>query len=164
MVGAHKSRLYHFILKNVRHPDDAADLTQQAFVEALKSLHNFRGESELSTWLYGIALNLVRGHLGRSSYKKQHFESEEILLDMPGKEIDPNQQTSLSEIMLQVQNHFDALPFEMRTVLEMVTIDEMSYEETAQALNIPIGAVRSRVFRARELLKSTLQAAGVEAL
>jgi RNA polymerase sigma-70 factor (ECF subfamily) len=46
----------------------------------------------------------------------------------------------------------------------MVTIDEMSYEETAQALNIPIGTVRSRVFRARELLKSTLQAAGVEAL
>ena len=163
MVDTHRNRLYRFILKNIGHPDDAADLAQQAFVEAFRSLQSFRGESELSTWLYGIALNLVRGYLMRSPNRTHRFESEEILVDMPSHELDPNAQASLTETVSAVQMHFDALPIEMRTVLEMVTIDEMSYEEAAKELNIPIGTVRSRVFRARAQLKTALEASGVEA-
>jgi RNA polymerase sigma-70 factor (ECF subfamily) len=163
MVEAHRARLYRFILKNVKHPDDAADLAQQAFVEAFRSLQSFRGESELSTWLYGIALNLVRGHLMRSPQRNHHFESEEILVEMSGHELDPNVQASLTETVSAVQTHFNALPIEMRTVLEMVAIDEMSYEEVAKELNIPVGTVRSRVFRARAQLKNALGASGVEA-
>lgn len=163
MVEMHRTRLYRFILKNIGQADDAADLAQQAFVEAFRSLASFRGESELSTWLYGIALNLVRGYLMRSPHRMHHFESEEILVDMPGHELDPTTQASLTETISAVQIYFNALPVEMRTVLEMVTVDEMSYEEVAQELHIPVGTVRSRVFRARAQLKMALEASGVEA-
>jgi RNA polymerase sigma-70 factor (ECF subfamily) len=163
MVNAHRSRLYRFILKKVGHPDDAADLAQQAFVEAFRSLQSFRGESELSTWLYGIALNLARGYLMRAPHRTHRFESEEILIDMPGQELDPNAQATLTETVSAVQYHFNALPNDMRTILEMVTVDEMSYEEAAQELNIPVGTVRSRVFRARAQLKIALEASGIEA-
>jgi RNA polymerase sigma-70 factor (ECF subfamily) len=163
MAEVHRNLLYRFILKKVGHPDEAADLAQQTFLEAFRSLHNFRGESELSTWLYGIALNLARGYLTRSPQRNHRFENEEVLVDMPGHELDPNTQTSLTETISAVQLHFDDLPSEMRVVLEMVAIDEMSYEEVAEALNIPIGTVRSRVFRARAQLKGALEAAGIEA-
>lgn len=164
VVQKHRSRLYRFILKNIGHPDDAADLAQQAFVEAFRSLHNFRGDSELSTWVYGIALNLVRGYLMRSPHRMHRFENEDVLMDMPSHELDPNVQTSLTEIISEVQIHFNALPVEMRMVLEMVTVGEMSYEETAKALNIPVGTVRSRVFRARAQLRQSLETSGIEAL
>jgi len=164
IVEAHRIRLYRFILKNVRNSDDAADLAQQTVLEAFRSLDNFRGESSLSTWLYGIAINLVRAYILRAPHKMHHFESEDILADMPGDTRDPNSQVSMNETLSAVQKHLNALPAEMRTVLEMVTVDEMSYEETAQHLHIPIGTVRSRVCRARIQLKSALLSAGVDAL
>lgn len=162
MVNVHRNRLYRFVLRHIGNADDAADLTQQAFVEAFRSLENFRGESALSTWLYGIALNLVRSHIMRAPQRLHHFESEEILMEMPSHSVDPNLQTSLTETISAVQCHLDALPLEMRTVLEMVTLDEMSYEEVAETLHIPVGTVRSRVSRARTQLKSALENAGVE--
>lgn len=162
IVDTHRTRLYRFILRHVGNADEAADITQQAFVEAFRSLENFRGESALSTWIYGIALNLIRAYLMRAPQRLHHFESEEVLLDMASSEVEPNIQTSLTEIVSAVQLHFDALPLEMRTVLEMVTIDEMSYEEVAESLHIPVGTVRSRMFRARAQLKTALENAGVE--
>ena len=163
LVNTHRSRLYRFILKKVGHPDDAADLAQQTLAEAFHCLPSFRGESALSTWLYSIAINLIRRYLTRSPHRLHHFESEEILTDMAGHEIDPNVQASLTETVSAVQKHFNALPIEMRTVLEMVIVKEASYEEAAQELNIPVGTVRSRLFRARAQLKMALQASGIEA-
>ena len=163
LLKTHQSRLYRFVRKHVSNPDDAADIAQLALTEAYRSLANFRGQSQLSTWIYGIALNLIRGHIMRSPQHLHHFESEEILLEMAGHETDPNTQTSLNETMSAVQIQLDYLPNEMRDVLEMVTVDEMSYEEVAESLHIPVGTVRSRLFRARAQLKTGLINAGVEA-
>ena len=162
LVETHRIRLYRFILRHVVNADDTADITQQTFVEAFRSLENFRGESALSTWLYGIALNLVRAYLMRSPQRLHHFESEDILLDVTSTEVEPNEQTSLTETVSAVQQYFEALSLEMRTVLEMVTIDEMSYGEVANTLHIPVGTVRSRMSRARTQLKLALKNAGVE--
>lgn len=163
MIEAHRNRLYRFVLRHISNQEDAADITQQAFAEAFRSLDHFRGESALSTWIYGIALNLIRSHLMRAPQRLHHFESEDILMDMAGTETDPNTQTSLNETVSAVQTQLDTLPIEMRTVLEMVTVDEMTYEEVADTLHIPVGTVRSRLFRARAQLKSALETAGVEA-
>ena len=60
LISSHQKRLYRFVIKYIDHPDDAADITQQAFVEAARTIANFRGDSKLSTWLFGIAMNMVR--------------------------------------------------------------------------------------------------------
>ncbi len=62
LITQHQRRLYRFVIKYIDHPDDAADITQQAFVEAARTISNFRGDSKLSTWLFGIAMNMVRNY------------------------------------------------------------------------------------------------------
>lgn len=62
LISTHQKRLYRFVIKYIDHPDDAADITQQAFVEAARTIANFRGDSKLSTWLFGIAMNMVRNY------------------------------------------------------------------------------------------------------
>lgn len=62
LISQHQRRLYRFVIKYIDHPDDAADITQQAFVEAARTISSFRGDSKLSTWLFGIAMNMVRNY------------------------------------------------------------------------------------------------------
>ncbi len=62
LIAQHQRRLYRFVIKYIDHPDDAADITQQAFVEAARTIASFRGDSKLSTWLFGIAMNMVRNY------------------------------------------------------------------------------------------------------
>ena len=63
LMKNHQRRLYRFVIRYIDHPDDAADITQQAFVEAARTIASFRGDSKLSTWLYGIAMNMVRNYV-----------------------------------------------------------------------------------------------------
>lgn len=63
LMRDHQKRLYRFVIRYINHPDDAADITQQAFAEASRTISNFRGDSKLSTWLYGIAMNMVRNYM-----------------------------------------------------------------------------------------------------
>ena len=63
LINQHQRRLYRFVIKYIDHPDDAADITQQAFVEAARTIASFRGDSKLSTWLFGIAMNMVRNYM-----------------------------------------------------------------------------------------------------
>ena len=63
LIQQHQKRLYRFVIKYIYHPDDAADITQQAFVEAARTIASFRGDSKLSTWLFGIAMNMVRNYM-----------------------------------------------------------------------------------------------------
>ncbi len=63
LIEQHQRRLYRFVIKYIDHPDDAADITQQAFAEAARTIASFRGDSKLSTWLFGIAMNMVRNYL-----------------------------------------------------------------------------------------------------
>ncbi len=62
LITQHQRRLYRFVIKYIDHPDDAADITQQAFAEAARTIASFRGDSKLSTWLFGIAMNMVRNY------------------------------------------------------------------------------------------------------
>ena len=63
LMRDHQKRLYRFVIRYIDHPDDAADITQQAFAEAARTISTFRGDSKLSTWLYGIAMNMVRNYM-----------------------------------------------------------------------------------------------------
>lgn len=161
LVDAHQKRLYRFILKNVGNSTDAEDLAQQAFAEAVRSFVTFRGESELSTWLYGIAMNLVRNFLSRSPHRIYHFETDEGLADSELDHKNPADQVESDEVLIRLQAELDGLPPEMRDVLVLVAIEDLSYEEAATMLSIPIGTVRSRVARARAALRTRLARGGI---
>jgi RNA polymerase sigma-70 factor (ECF subfamily) len=161
LLEAHQTRLYRFIIKNIGNPSDAEDLAQQAFMEAVRSYRTFRGESELSTWLYGIAMNLVRNHLSRAPHRRYQFADETALDNTAADAPTP------AEAMEQTQQlrHLDAalseLPESMREILMLVAVDELSYEDAAAMLVVPVGTVRSRLSRARAALRTRLEARGV---
>lgn len=161
LVHEHQTRLYRFIVKNIGYGSDAEELTQQAFVEAAKAYESFRGASELSTWLYGIAMNLVRNYLSRAPHRRYQFEDEEALADTAAEQPDPSEQLAQTQAVRILQREIEGLPAEMRDVLLLVALDELSYEDAAVMLSIPIGTVRSRVSRARTTLRKRMQAAQI---
>lgn len=161
LVQQHRTRLYRFIVKNIGYGTDAEDLTQQAFVEAAKAYETFRGASEFSTWLYGIAMNLVRNYLSRAPHRRYTFEDEQVLDGVAANGPDPSEQLAQSQAVRVLQREIDALPASMRDVLLLVALDEVSYEEASVMLSIPVGTVRSRVSRARATLRRRMEEAQV---
>ena len=153
LVHTHQKRLYHFVRKKIGNGTDAEDITQQAFVEAAAAYETYRGSSELSTWLYGIAMNLVRNHLSRDPHRRYSFEADDALADITCEKPNPTEQLLHTQTIIALQKEIDDLTDEMRSVLLLVTLDELSYEEAAVLLAIPVGTVRSRISRARSTLK-----------
>lgn len=162
LVAKHQHRLYRFVVKHIGWGTDAEDITQQAFVEAAQCYATFKGESELSTWLYGIAMNLVRNYLSRAPHRRYAFEGEESLAETTCDRPDPSEQLAYSETVRALQEALEELAPEMREVLWLVAMDELSYEEAASLLSIPIGTVRSRVSRARSALRRRMQARNID--
>jgi RNA polymerase sigma-70 factor (ECF subfamily) len=161
LIDQHQRRLYRFVIKYIDHPDDAADITQQAFVEAARTIASFRGDSKLSTWLFGIAMNMVRNYLSRAPHRVYKFETDEILVSVAGSSLDPSDTLEQKQILELVAVAFSDLPDEMSEVLGLVAIDEISYQDAAEMLSIPLGTVRSRVSRARAVLRTHFKQAGV---
>lgn len=158
----HHNRLFHFVLSRVRSADDSADLVDQAFAEACKAFGTFRGESEMRTWLYGIALNLVRNHVSRSPQRRYEFGGEEVLEELPDGTKDVARCIEGRQVMHRLRAHLAELPAHLRQTLLLVSLDELSYEETASRLGIPVGTVRSRVSRSRAILRQRLGSEGIE--
>ncbi len=161
LVKAHWSRLHRFIIKNIGHSDDAEDLTQQAFTEAVRSYERFRGQSELSTWLYGIAMNLVRNYLSRSPHRRFSFTDDEELAQVASEQASPDDALDAAQQLRALAAAMADLPSRMREVLLLVAVEEISYDEAAVLLTIPVGTVRSRLSRARAELRTRLLRRGV---
>lgn len=161
LIAQHQKRLYRFVIKYIDHPDDAADITQQAFVEAARTIQSFRGDSKLSTWLFGIAMNMVRNYLSRAPHRIYKFETDESLLSLAANCLDPSETLIQKELLILAEKAFADLPEEMSEVLTLVAIDEISYQDAADKLCIPLGTVRSRVSRARAVIREHFLQAGV---
>ncbi|WP_347555977.1 sigma-70 family RNA polymerase sigma factor [Robbsia sp. KACC 23696] len=167
LIDKHSSRLYRFILKHIGNASDAEELAQQTFVEAVQAYRTFRGDSQLSTWLYGIAMNLVRNYLSRAPHRRHHMTDDSILDDMPESDIagrtvhDPEQRFAQTQLFAQMDVALAELPEHMRELLILVGVEALSYEEAAVMLTIPIGTVRSRLSRARKALSEKLAARGI---
>ncbi len=161
LIDQHQRRLYRFVIKYIDHPDDAADITQQAFVEAARTIASFRGDSKLSTWLFGIAMNMVRNYLSRAPHRVYKFETDDVLGSVAGNALDPSDSLEQKQIIKLLEVAFSDLPDEMSEVLGLVAIDEISYQDAADILSIPLGTVRSRVSRARAVLRTHFLQAGI---
>jgi len=161
LVREHRHKLHRFIVKHIGNISEAEDLAQQAFVEAARSYESFRGEAQLSTWLYGIALNLVRNHLSRAPERRYEFTGDDSLTDLAAESATPEQTAEQTQTISLLQEALDELPENMRDILLMVGLDDLSYEEAAVMLTVPIGTVRSRLSRARGALRGKLEAKGL---
>jgi RNA polymerase sigma factor (sigma-70 family) len=156
LVLEYRKPLFRFIQRNIGNSADAEDLTQQTFLEAYRAIASFRGESELSTWLYGIAMNLVRNYLNRAPHRVRQYEAQSVLDTLPAEADAPDVLIQRMELATRLYAQVDCLSDDLKQIFLLVAIEGASYEEAAEMLSVPIGTVRSRLFRAREALKAQL--------
>jgi RNA polymerase sigma-70 factor (ECF subfamily) len=166
LVLKYQRKVGRLVRRLVNNSDEADDVVQDAFIKAYRALPQFRGDSAFYTWLYRIAVNTAKNHL--VSRGKRPISLSELTSNDPEQEsfepadvtVDSN--TPEAELMSRqvaeaVNRSVAALPEELRTALCLREIDGLSYEEIAEAMNCPIGTVRSRIFRAREAVAAELR-------
>jgi RNA polymerase sigma-70 factor, ECF subfamily len=158
LVLKYQGRIIKLVSRFVREPADARDIAQEAFIKAYRALPGFRGDSAFYTWLYRIAINTAKNHL--AALGRRPLEADIRGEDGEVLELDPAQQDHATpehfliteEVKSAILRVVDRLPAELRTAITLREIEGMSYEEIAQAMQCPIGTVRSRLFRAREAI------------
>lgn len=160
LVCEHGNRLRRFVTRRIGNEADAADIAQQAFIEASNAYADFRGDSKLSTWLYGIALNLVRNYLSRAPEQRYSFVCESALTHHACLQPNPEQIAAQREIMKVLTSALESLPDNMREILNLAGMENLSYEQIADILDIPMGTVRSRLSRARATLRQRMEEQG----
>lgn len=149
IVDAYKGPLFAFILRMTGNKDNAEDLFQETWLKVVKYIGNFRGDSKLSTWLFQIALNLVRD----SERKKKRWKMEPIddfsqnLSKAP--DVDPIKLLEAS----QVKEMIDSLPVKMREVVILRYYHELNDREISAIAGCPEGTVKSRFFRASDIMR-----------
>jgi len=153
MVSRYKDRLMNVIGRMLASHEEAEDIVQETFVRVYQHRQSFNFQHCLSTWIYTIGLNLARNELR----KRKRFKFHEIS-EMKGNEkelaVEPKLPSRLPELLSEA---VDTLPRKYREAFLLRDIDELPYEEVAKILNVPLGTVKSRVNRARLMLREKLQ-------
>ena len=164
LVDKYQRKLARLLSRFIRDQAEVEDVTQEAFIKAYRALPAFRGDSAFYTWLYRIGINTAKNYLmalGRRAPTSTEIEAEEAEGFDEGEQLrDINTPESLllsNEIAETVNATIEKLPEELRKAIQMREIEGMSYEDIAQAMDCPIGTVRSRIFRAREAIAEQLR-------
>jgi RNA polymerase sigma-70 factor (ECF subfamily) len=162
LVIKYQHKIIQLVNRYVKDPSEAQDVAQESFIKAYRALGNFRGDSAFYTWLYRIAINTAKNYLVSRSRRSSDYEVDvqdaEAIENAPqlqGMET-PERLLLNQEIVDTIKTAIEKLPEEMRTAIMMREFDGMSYEEIAEAMDCPVGTVRSRLFRAREAIDNKL--------
>nr|BBH94203.1 RNA polymerase sigma factor [Thermogemmatispora argillosa] len=161
LVQRYQRRIFNMILRMLQDYEEACEITQEAFLAAWQSLPTFRGEARFPTWLYRIAYNCCLRQLEQRKRDKalQSAMQEKQLLDEAGDQRRQAESTLEAHArQALVREQLEALPTKYRIVLILRHLQEMTYEEMAEILMMPIGTIKTHLFRARNLLKARLQA------
>lgn len=163
LVDRHRQSVYHVINRIVRNPESTNDLVQETFMKAFSSLASYRSEFRFSTWLYKIAANTSIDFLRKKRIQAlsldRPFETEDgsVEIEVADYSYHPERELERKEQSLSISEAIDSLPKKYRDVIVYRHQDDKSYEEIADLLRIPVGTVKARIFRARELLKKKLR-------
>lgn len=151
LVTRYDRAVYHLCLRTMRDPEEARECTQEAFFKAFRSLRTFRPGAKFSTWIFSIAYHACCDRLGR---RKRYSDQE--LGDRPASGPDPAQLAESNDEARMLRNAIEALPEKYRTVITLYHLQGRQYEEIARVLDLPMGTVKTHLFRAKELLRKTL--------
>ena len=164
LLAAHQDKLYRVAYRMAGHHEDAQDLLQDALLEAYRSFKKFQRGSYFDKWLYRIMTNTF---IDRQRHKKRVGVVESLDAPLPGetegagRDIpdwvdEPSRRVLEDKFDEPVQKALDALPPEFRMVLILSDVEEFSYEEISEIMDTPIGTVRSRLHRARAMMRQKL--------
>jgi RNA polymerase sigma-70 factor (ECF subfamily) len=164
LVAGHERMVYTLALHLLGDRDEALDLSQEVFLRVFRTLHSFRGQSALKTWIYRIVINQARN---RQRFWRRRRRSDQVSLDQhvaehgdlrqPGDGSSPDRAFARKELASKLWSALNGLPFDQRTVVVLREIDGLSYDEIAFSLGVAVGTVKSRLTRARQVLRHQLR-------
>src|SRR5450631_3325001 len=162
LVLKYQRKLGRLLSRLVRDPAEVEDVTQEAFIKAYRALPKFRGDSAFFTWLYRIAINTAKNYVValqrrpvEYNFDPQAPEQQELNARLRDEE-SPEGIALRDELQETVERAMASLPEELRTAIMLRELDGLSYGQIAQAMDCPVGTVRSRIFRARESIDRSI--------
>jgi RNA polymerase sigma-70 factor (ECF subfamily) len=167
LMTAHQRMVVQLATNLLGDRDEALDLSQEVFLRVFRTIHRFRGQSSLRTWIYRIAINQARNR--RRFWCRRH-RADQVSLDehvathgdvVPADGPTPERVLAQKELAAALRRALDSLPFDQRTVIVLREIDGLTYEEIAFSLGVAVGTVKSRLTRARQALRRDLRDASI---
>jgi RNA polymerase sigma-70 factor (ECF subfamily) len=159
LLRRHNQRLFRTARAILRDDAEAEDAVQEAYLKAIRAIGNFRGDAKLSTWLTRIVANEALGRL-RKRKRAEVLPLDADVEPIPSADAPEPESPEVAAMRAQarriVERRIDALPEAFRTVFMLRVVEEMTVEETAAVLDVPDATVRTRLFRARSLLRESL--------
>jgi len=163
LVLKYQHKIVNLVMRYVNDSAEALDVAQEAFLKAYRALPGFRGDSAFYTWLYRIAINTAKNYLVASKRRPLDYDldlqdPEQYEMQSRLSDVATPEGVALSEELREIVHRtIDGLPEDLRTAIVLRELEGMSYEEIAEAMDCPVGTVRSRIFRAREAVDKRLK-------
>lgn len=167
LVQLYQVRVYKLVLRMLGRPDEAEDMAQEVFVQVFKAVATFRGDSKLSTWIYRIAVNLCKNRLKyltrRKTEAQDEYEPAEERAEIGARGVTtselsrPDQLVEGYQLERIVEVAIAEMDADFREILVLRDIEDLSYEELSEITGLPDGTVKSRLHRARTMLKAAVE-------
>ena len=163
LVGEHQRMVVQLAFNLLDDRNESLDLSQEVFLRVFRTIHRFRGQSSLRTWIYRIAVNQARN---RHRFWRRRRRADQVSLDehvavhgdsISCRQASPERALEQKELAARLQRALNSLPFDQRTAIVLREIDGLSYDEIAFSLGVAIGTVKSRLTRARQALRVELR-------
>jgi RNA polymerase sigma-70 factor (ECF subfamily) len=151
LVERYERAVYHLAYRTLRDVEEAKDATQEAFFKAYRALRTFRPGAKFSTWIFTITYHACCDRLAR----RKHYTGEE-LPDRADPAAGPQERAESADEARRLRAAIDALPEKYRTVITLFHLQNKQYEEIAEVLALPLGTVKTHLFRAKDLLRKAL--------
>ncbi len=163
LVLKYQQRVINLISRFVKNHSDALDVSQETFIKAYRALPNFRGDSAFYTWLYRIVVNTAKNHLTVQSRKITKSDYDVADIEQIEGNMSLTEQTTPESLLVKdelqetILKTIENLPEDLKSAIMLREIEGLSYEGIAEVMECPVGTVRSRIFRAREMIDSKIK-------
>jgi RNA polymerase sigma-70 factor (ECF subfamily) len=165
LVRRYQRPIAAYVYRMVGDYEAALDLTQEVFIKVYNSLSRYRSEFKFSTWIYKIAHNSAIDHLRRYSTREQsllnEFDGEQRELPVESRRISPEQEYAGKERRAEIEQVVQGLPGAYRELVLLRHSHDLSYDEIAEVTGLPLGTVKNRLFRAREVMRQQFVERGI---
>lgn len=158
LVEMYQRLVFHIVMRLIRNQADREDVAQEIFVKVYRNLPKFKFESKVSTWIARIAYNTSLNYLNKKKVPlfEDQVSNNGTVETRVSLDESPNEEVEQSDLSQRLKDEIDKLPPHFKTIITLYHIEQMSYAEIAEIMDLPDGTVKSHLFRARKLLKERL--------